>query len=53
MELVGSEFLDRLDYYHHGWLPARALVEEAIQQRFEVQLLPSPFPGGFIREGRI
>ncbi|XP_077185097.1 MYG1 exonuclease [Paroedura picta] len=36
MELVGSEFLDRLDYYHRGWLPARALVEKAIQQRFEV-----------------
>ncbi|XP_062975755.1 MYG1 exonuclease isoform X2 [Elgaria multicarinata webbii] len=36
MELVGNEFLDRLDYYYRAWLPARTLVEEAIQQRFEV-----------------
>uniref|UniRef100_A0A674JXM6 MYG1 exonuclease n=1 Tax=Terrapene triunguis TaxID=2587831 RepID=A0A674JXM6_9SAUR len=36
MELVGREFLDRLDYYHHAWLPARTLVEEAIQKRFKV-----------------
>ncbi|NXI97704.1 MYG1 protein, partial [Psophia crepitans] len=36
MELVGGEFMDRLDYYHRAWLPARALVEEAIQRRFEV-----------------
>nr|XP_060618823.1 MYG1 exonuclease [Anolis sagrei ordinatus] len=36
MELVGKEFLDRLDYFYHAWIPARSLVEEAIQQRFEV-----------------
>ncbi|XP_044299266.1 MYG1 exonuclease [Varanus komodoensis] len=36
MELVGNEFLDRLDYYYRSWLPARTLVEKAIQQRFEV-----------------
>ncbi|CAM4680299.1 MYG1 exonuclease isoform X1 [Caretta caretta] len=36
MELVGQEFLDRLNYYHHSWLPARVLVEEAIQKRFKV-----------------
>uniref|UniRef100_A0A8C3UY52 MYG1 exonuclease n=1 Tax=Catharus ustulatus TaxID=91951 RepID=A0A8C3UY52_CATUS len=36
MELVGSEFLERLDFYHRAWLPARALVEEAIQNRFQV-----------------
>ncbi|XP_048339030.1 MYG1 exonuclease-like, partial [Sphaerodactylus townsendi] len=36
MELVGGEFLDRLDYYHRSWLPARTLVKEAIQQRFKV-----------------
>ncbi|XP_040510782.1 MYG1 exonuclease [Gallus gallus] len=36
MELVGSEFMDRLDYYHRAWLPARALVEDAIRRRFEV-----------------
>ncbi|XP_059688816.1 MYG1 exonuclease [Gavia stellata] len=36
MELVGGEFMDRLDYYHRAWLPARALVEEAIRRRFEV-----------------
>ncbi|XP_068068575.1 MYG1 exonuclease [Anomalospiza imberbis] len=36
MELVGSEFLERLDFYHRAWLPARALVEEAIRHRLEV-----------------
>lgn len=35
-ELVGSEFLERLDYYHGAWLPARALVEAAVQKRFQV-----------------
>lgn len=38
LELVGGEFLDRLDYYHRAWLPARTLVEEAIRRRFEVIL---------------
>lgn len=44
MELVGGEFLDRLDYYHRAWLPARTLVEEAIRRRFEV--LPGLVLGG-------
>ncbi|KFQ23005.1 hypothetical protein N332_10089, partial [Mesitornis unicolor] len=36
LELVGGEFLERLDYYHRAWLPARPLVEEAVRRRFEV-----------------
>ncbi|KAJ7428645.1 hypothetical protein WISP_01116 [Willisornis vidua] len=36
MELVGREFMDRLDFYHRAWLPARALVEEAVRHRLEV-----------------
>ncbi|XP_030366222.1 UPF0160 protein MYG1, mitochondrial [Strigops habroptila] len=36
MELVRSEFLERLDYCHRSWLPARALVHESIRRRFEV-----------------
>uniref|UniRef100_A0A8C7EF67 MYG1 protein n=1 Tax=Nothoprocta perdicaria TaxID=30464 RepID=A0A8C7EF67_NOTPE len=36
MELAGSEFLERLDYYHRAWLPARALVEDAVRRRFQV-----------------
>lgn len=36
MELVREEFLQRLDFYQHSWLPARALVEEALAQRFQV-----------------
>lgn len=43
MELVGSEFLERLDFYHRAWLPARAVVEEAVRRRFEVTLSQ---PGG-------
>uniref|UniRef100_A0A8C4USZ6 MYG1 exonuclease n=1 Tax=Falco tinnunculus TaxID=100819 RepID=A0A8C4USZ6_FALTI len=40
MELVRGEFMDRLDYYHRAWLPARVLVEEAIRRRFEVATVP-------------
>lgn len=36
MELCGSEFMDRIKYYKDSWLPARALVEEAIANRFNV-----------------
>ncbi|XP_063300892.1 MYG1 exonuclease [Pelobates fuscus] len=36
MELTGIEFVSRLDFYHRSWLPARALVEEAIRTRFQV-----------------
>ncbi|XP_040278319.1 MYG1 exonuclease-like [Bufo bufo] len=35
MELAGTEFVSRLDFYHRSWLPARSLVEEAIRQRFQ------------------
>lgn len=37
MALVREEFLQRLDFYQHSWLPARALVEEALAQRFQVR----------------
>lgn len=36
MDLVREEFLQRLDFYQHSWLPARALVEEALAQRLQV-----------------
>ncbi|XP_022375498.1 UPF0160 protein MYG1, mitochondrial [Enhydra lutris kenyoni] len=36
MDLVREEFLQRLDFYQHSWLPARTLVEEALAQRFQV-----------------
>ncbi|XP_017574659.1 UPF0160 protein MYG1, mitochondrial [Pygocentrus nattereri] len=36
MVLVGTEFLDRLDYYQNAWLPARAVVEAAVQTRHQV-----------------
>ncbi|CAN9511821.1 unnamed protein product [Ophioblennius macclurei] len=36
LTLVGEEFLDRLDFYKSAWLPARALVEEAVKQRHEI-----------------
>ncbi|XP_023412758.1 MYG1 exonuclease isoform X2 [Loxodonta africana] len=35
MDLVREEFLQRLDFYQHSWLPARALMEEALAQRFQ------------------
>ncbi|XP_070263838.1 MYG1 exonuclease isoform X4 [Myotis yumanensis] len=35
MDLVREEFLQRLDFYQHSWMPARALVEEALTQRLQ------------------
>lgn len=34
--LVGAEFQDRLDYYQNAWLPARVVVETAVQMRHQV-----------------
>ncbi|KAM4613512.1 MYG1 exonuclease [Polymixia lowei] len=34
--LVGEEFLDRLEYYQTSWLPARVVVEGAVQMRHKV-----------------
>lgn len=36
MQMVGEEFLDRLDFYQTSWLPARAVVEEAVKKRRQV-----------------
>ncbi|XP_034389796.1 UPF0160 protein MYG1, mitochondrial [Cyclopterus lumpus] len=36
MKIVGEEFLDRLEYYQSAWLPARAVVEEAVKGRHQV-----------------
>merc|ERR1719427_428834 len=36
MEMCGTEFTDRVKYYQEAWIPARTLVEEAIEARFNV-----------------
>ncbi|XP_059170286.1 MYG1 exonuclease-like isoform X2 [Physella acuta] len=36
LDLVGSEFLDRVTYYKTTWLPARQLVAAAVKNRFDV-----------------
>uniref|UniRef100_A0A3Q4B731 Uncharacterized protein n=1 Tax=Mola mola TaxID=94237 RepID=A0A3Q4B731_MOLML len=36
MQMVGKEFLDRLDFYQSSWLPARVVVEEAVKMRHQV-----------------
>lgn len=36
MELVGSEFMDRVKYYKESWFPTRSLVYEAIEKRYDV-----------------
>uniref|UniRef100_A0A915B2C2 Regulator of microtubule dynamics protein 1 n=1 Tax=Parascaris univalens TaxID=6257 RepID=A0A915B2C2_PARUN len=36
MKLVGAEFLDRLRYFHRSWLPARELVAECVENRFDI-----------------
>lgn len=35
-KMVGEEFVDRVLYYATVWWPARSIVEDAIQKRFEV-----------------
>lgn len=34
--MVGTEFLQRLDYYANAWLPARDLVVAGLSKRKEV-----------------
>ncbi|XP_074659948.1 MYG1 exonuclease-like isoform X2 [Tubulanus polymorphus] len=36
MDLVGGEFMDRLEYFVKGWWPARTIVESAFEKRFQV-----------------
>ncbi|KAJ8048139.1 UPF0160 protein MYG1, mitochondrial [Holothuria leucospilota] len=36
VELVGTEFVDRVMYYSNSWWPARELVEDSMKNRFEV-----------------
>ena len=36
MQLVGSEFEDRIAYYFLSWWPARSIVADAIDNRFKV-----------------
>lgn len=36
MALVGAEFTDSLNYLVKDWLPARSVVEKALETRFEV-----------------
>ncbi|KAJ6259942.1 hypothetical protein Dda_5586 [Drechslerella dactyloides] len=35
-KLMGDVFVDKLDYYAKGWLPAREIVVEAVKQRGEI-----------------
>ena len=41
MDLIGQEFLDRFQFYVRVWWPARALLEKAIAQRFDVKSIRS------------
>jgi uncharacterized UPF0160 family protein len=36
VELTGTEFLERVNYFGNVWLPARSIVEEAVAARFSV-----------------
>ncbi|UYV70664.1 C12orf10 [Cordylochernes scorpioides] len=44
VELVGEEFTDRVQYFTSSWLPARSLVQQALERRLEVD------PSGEIME---
>lgn len=53
MDLVREEFLQRVDFYQHSWLPARALVQEALAQRFQVQARGRPWGSWLSDPGRL
>lgn len=36
MEYVGQEFFDKVQYFGTSWLPARVIVEKAVNDRFTV-----------------
>jgi urease accessory protein len=36
-QLAGGEFFDRVDYTWEAWLPARQIIEEALEHRKEAQ----------------
>ncbi|XP_055345826.1 MYG1 exonuclease-like isoform X2 [Paramacrobiotus metropolitanus] len=36
VQLTGSEFSDKIDFYRTSWLPARQIVEDALLKRFEI-----------------
>jgi len=35
-EMTGQEFLQRVDYIYKAWLPARGIVEDMLNKRFDV-----------------
>ena len=39
MQLVGREFTEKITEYKDIWLPARAIVQRALEFRFQVRLL--------------
>ena len=38
MELVGSEFVAKVQHYCTAWLPARDIVDQALLSRFDVRV---------------
>lgn len=36
MKYVGNEFVDKVEYFATSWLPARKIVEKALENRFNV-----------------
>lgn len=39
MEMVGAEFLETVNYFKESWLPARKIVQAAIENRYKVVFL--------------
>ena len=39
MELVGRYFNERVMWYKNSWLPARAVVQKALETRFQVNII--------------
>ena len=47
MQLVGREFCETVKEYKDVWLPARAIVQRALESRFQVNIIFNTVGAGF------
>ena len=38
MQIVGEEFKANVFYYNNAWLPAKTMVQNALEKRFEASV---------------
>ena len=48
MQLVGREFYEMVEVFKNVWLPARAIVQRALESRFQVKINFNTVGTGFL-----